>query len=204
MSFLNHKVEVIAFDTTELSSPSGTRNIPYGSEAYIRSVGTGSLSGIIWPNTTLNLIDSSNKDYIQSTPVAFILRASNSGFGISDIKPYIIDDSALEIPRQTFAIPSGFVQYTISGQWLPFCQLPSGAGTILRKNFITFPFQFPGAYRADGAGGLTGEQDSDVSQYVYMNLILPNGFPFGTYGILGSGLLRLGFLYSYFDYSYLF
>lgn len=204
MSFYNHKVEVIAFDTTELSSPSGTRNIPYGSEAYIKHLGIGANSGLLWPNTVLNLIDKSSKDYIESTPVAFILRASNSGFGVSDIKPYIIDDSALEIPRQTFALPSGYIQYTVSGHWLPFCQLPSGIGTRLQKNFISFPFHLPGAIRADGLGGVVGEQDSDVSQYIYMNLILPKGFPFGRFGVIGSGLLRLGMIYTYYNADYLF
>lgn len=204
MSFLNHKVEVIAFDTTEISSPSGTRHIPNGSEAYIKSLGTGQLSGLIWPNVVFNMIDQSNKDYIESTPVAFVLRASSSGFGISDIRPIIIDDSAIVIPARNIGYNPGFVQYTTSGQWLHNCLLPSGAGTRVEKSFPSFPFDTPSALRTDGFGGLTGEEDFNSSQFIYMNIILPKSFPFGTYGVLGSGTLRLGMLYSYFNTDYLF
>jgi hypothetical protein len=52
--------------------------------------------------------------------------------------------------------------------------------------------------RQDGSASLVGEDDINSSQFVYLNLILPFGFPVGNFGICGSGNLRFGLIFDYF------
>ena len=204
------------FDTREVADPSGYRHIANGSFAFNSVVASGcskytdgglpTSSGVLssgtlfFPGTRFDLTNIPTKDHIASTPVAVLLHLGTSGVGIGNLRFYLTEDTAITIPPQSVGLPPGFVQFAASGLWQPNCVLPSGAGTRLLRREVPSTANFS---RQDGIPVLVGEDDRNVSQYLYMNLILPIGFPIGTFGACGSGDLRFGVLYDYFFNSYI-
>jgi len=187
----HHGLEWIQFDTTEIADPSGARN---GTSAFAfqKIVGSGiCVSGLVFPTITINLSEG-YKDGHASTPVALIFRLNDisSGSGINDFHFYLSEDSALRGDNNQ---PFAFVQYATSGIWQPNGALPSGVGTKLTLNNITTS---PNVFRQDGALFMNGIGDSDVSQYIYLNVVVPDRQTLGTYGICGSGSLSFTLKYT--------
>ena len=215
MSLTPPIIQFFEFNTREVASPSGYRYLVNGSFAFNSVLASGcskyttrglpassgvATSGTLYfPGTKFDLTDN-DKDYLASRPVAVVVHLASSGVGIGNLRFFMSEDTAITIPAQSVGLPPGFVQYAVSGIWQPNCVLPSGAGTRLARGDIP---SFPNVSRQDGVPVLVGEDDRNVSQYIYMNLILPVGFPLGTYGICGSGNLRFGLAYDYFFNGYI-
>lgn len=193
-------IHIYQFDTSEIASPSGVRHIEEGSFAFVRRVGLGCLnyaglgtSGVMdFGDIGINLINPQSS--FTSEVVALIFRLAGSGVGISNMRLHLSDNSALTGPATDVGIPPAFVQMTNSGIWQPNAQLPSGAGTQLT---ISVPSQ--NVFRQDGKTFLVEAQDRDVSQFIYLNVVVPIDFPVGDFGICGSGLLRFNFVFDYWD-----
>lgn len=205
------EIRIFSYDTAEIASPSGTRNIAGGSFAFNYRVASGcQMPNPLLPNSTSgtllfeNLIfnateDNSNiSDHFESKVACITFNLASSGQAISDMRLFLRKDSALAASTW-YGLNSGFVQMSTSGVWAYNGILPSGAGTRLTTNY---PIQ-SNIFRQDGKNGLFGQDDQNSSQFVYMNVVLPNGFPVGTYGICGSGVLRFGFLFDYFNNDYI-
>jgi len=198
-------IQFIEFDTSEVANPSGNRHIIGGSQAFEQVIGSGcgqfsislplSSSGALnFENTKFNLLDSNVTDHAVSKVQCFAIRLASSGIAISNLKFYLTDDTVLTRPALDRGIQPGFIQYTVSGQWSPNPILPSGAGTILSTSI---PLSL-NINRADGIGGLLAEDDINTSQYVYLNAVIPWGFPFKDYGACGSGILKFALSFDYF------
>lgn len=180
------------FDTTEVADPSGSRHIEGGSFAFQKVVSSGiCVSGLAFPTVTIDLSAGVQDSYI-SRPVALIFRLNSvtSGSGINDFRFYLSKDTALRGDNNQ---PFAFVQMTASGIWQPNCSLPSGVGTKFNLNEIPAS---PNVLRQDGKLFINGTGDSQVSQYIYINVVVPSRYPLGTYGICGSGDLEFALKYK--------
>ena len=113
--------------------------------------------------------------------------------GIDKIRMYLSDDSAF---THNGDMPKPFLQYAVSGVWCYNCALPSGEGTQMVLNDIPANAN---VFRQDGKVFIHGVGDLDVSQYIYMNVIMPDHYPLHDYGVCGSGNLKICFLYDYAD-----
>jgi hypothetical protein len=58
-------------------------------------------------------------------------------------------------------------------------------------------------FRQDRTPGLVGEDDLNSSEFVYLNIVVPLGSPLGAYGVCGSGLLRLGLVFNYWNNDFI-
>ena len=180
------------FDTIELSNPSGERHIEGGSFAFEKAVASGTCaSGMSLPELIIEI--PGYQDNYVSRPIAMICRLSTieAGSGISGLKFYLTEDSALDGDGTE---PKAFIQMAVSGQWLPNCTMPSGANDRMHKN------AFPLVANVSGQAGqfeINGVTDYEVSQYIYLNVVIPSRSPIGDYGICGSGQLRFCLLYDY-------
>lgn len=207
-------VRIFEYDTDEIASPIGTRNVPGGSFAFVQMVASGTLkanplrpgstSGTLWfsnvqYNFTEDAIQDNSKDYITSKVSALLFNLGSAGSVISEMKLFISDDSALQAAAD-FGYDRGFVQIANSGTWHYKPTLPSGAGTRLTTSIPASP----NIFRADGQLALfTARPETNTSQFIYTNLILPKGHPFGTYGAYGSGRLSFGLIFSYWSNDYI-
>jgi hypothetical protein len=194
-------IHIYQFDTSEIASPSGNRHIEDGSFAFVRRVGLDCLtySGAGTSGTLgfgeINVDLTNPKSHSESDVIALVFRLASSGVGISDMRLYLTDNTALTEPAADVGVPSAFVQMATSGNiWAHNPLLPSGAGTQLTTSIPSTNIR-----RQDGKIYLTGLQDRDVSEFVYMNLVVPIGFPVGIFGVCGSGLLRFNLLFDYWD-----
>jgi hypothetical protein len=200
------EIRVFQWNTDEIASPVGTRHLPGGSFAYKQRVSLGcgafnsnkpgTTSGaLLFEGTRFDVVNGAAPSHDESIVAAITFNLANSGVGVSDLRLYLVDDTALVQPATDRGIDPAFVQITTSGTWLgPQPILPSGAGTRLTRSI---PFT-ANVRRQDGQIGLVGQDDVNSSQFVYMNLILPFGFPLGDFGICGSGALRFGLIFNYF------
>jgi len=202
-------IRVFEWDTDEIASPAGNRNIPGGSFAFKRIVSSGcstfdpaspaTTSGTLDFRTKFDLTGDSFASHLDSRPVAITFNLANSGVAISDMRLYLSDDSAFQGSSDQ-GLDRGFVQMAASGSnWFYDFRMPSGSAPRLP---LTIPSD-ANIRRQDGAGGLAGQDDLNSSEFVYLNVILPLGTPFGTYGACGSGLLRLSLVYNFWPNDFL-
>ena len=203
-------VRVFAWDVAEIASPVGLRHIPGGAPAFKYMVASGcstadaaspgSTSGtLIFEGTKFDLTDNTNlASHLESKVMALTINVANSGAAVSDMKLYLVDDSALRGSMDEGLDP-GIVQISTSQSWTQNITLPSGTATQLTS---TIP-SLPNVLRADGTAGLVAQDDQNSSEFIYLNLVLPLGSPFGTYGICGSGDLRFGLIFNYWSNSFL-
>ncbi len=205
MTFLNIPIiRFFEFDTSEISDPSGTRHIEGGSFAFKQRLalgckhysGTGTSGTLEFKGLRFN--SSSPKSHDISKVASIIISLGSSGVAISDMRLYLKDDSALNYSKDSGLDPA-FVQATFSGVWQPNCTLPSGAGIRLSK---VVPI-LPNIKRQDGGNALIKQDDDNVSQYIYCNIVAPWGGKLGSYGVCGSGALTLNLSFSYWDSMYL-
>lgn len=210
MSTISPLVRVFAWDVAEIASPVGNRTLPGGSFAFKYMVSSGcqtfsplnpgTTSGVLmFEGTKFDLTSQPFASHLASKPACITFNIANSGVGISDMSLFLIDDSALK-PGIWNHAGSGFVQiYQGGSSWFFNLTMPSGSHPVLTT---TIP-SFPNIKRQDGAPGLGGQDDLNSSEFVYLNLVLPLGFPFGEFGVCGSGLLRFGLTFNYWANDYL-
>jgi len=210
MSTISPIIRIFAWDTSEIASPVGNRNIPGGSFAFKYMVASGCMmadpsnpattSGtLLFEGTKFDLSNSTPAPYLASKAECITLNMGNSGVAISDMRLFLIDDSALK-PGIWHGAGPGFVQIASSGNvWTPHLSMPSGLFPRLTTTIPTMQ----NIRRQDGTSALAGQDDLNSSEFVYLNLVLPFGFPLGEYGVCGSGLLRFGIVFNYWNNDYL-
>jgi|SRR6185436_6178605 len=210
MSTISPLIRIFAWDVAEIASPVGNRNIPGGSFAFKYMVASGcqiadpmnpgTTSGtLIFEGTKFDLTSTPFPSHLASKPACITFNLANSGVGVSDMGLFLIDDTALK-PGIWNGCGPGFVQYAPSGNlWRYNLTLSSGS---VQRLTTTIP-STQNVHRQDGRPALVGQDDLNSSEFVYMNLILPFGFPFGGFGVCGSGLLRFGLVFNYFSNDYL-
>ena len=203
-------IRVFAWDTDELASPVGNRTTPGGSFAFMHIVASGcemadpndpaGTSGtLIFEEVRFDLTNLPLPSHVESKVAAITFNLAASGTAISDLRLYLVDDSAFQA-SQDEGLDRGFMQYAPSGSlWLPNLTLPSGS-------VARIPLTVPTASnvrRQDGAQALVGQDDQNSSEFVYLNIVLPLGTPLGAFGVCGSGLLRLGLLFNFWSNDFI-
>jgi len=191
-------IEIFEYDTTEIASPIGQRHTEGGAFAFIQRVsfgcktytGPGTSGTLMFRDVKFN--PASPVSHINSRVAAMTLRMATSGARLSDMKVFLSQGSALSGSRDVGLDPA-IIQYAASGIWQPHPIWPSG---ITNRLPSVVP-STPNLFRQDGDNKIDGQGDQDSSQFMYMNLIVPFGYPLGTYGVCGSGLLRIGIVYDY-------
>lgn len=203
-------VRIFAFDVSEALSPVGNRTVPGGTFAFKYMVASGcqtanplrpgSTSGtLIFEGTKFDITDNNPPSHLASKPACITFNMGNSGVAISDMKLFLIDDSALK-PGIWNHVGQAFMQFAPSGNyWFYNATMPSGAFQRLTTSIPTSR----NVSRQDGTAGLVGQDDLNSSEFVYLNLILPLGFPLGEFGVCGSGLLRFGLIFNYWNNEFL-
>lgn len=203
-------IRVFEWDTSEIASPIGNRHIPGGSFAFKQIVSSGcrtanpnnpaTTSGtLIFEDTTFDLTNLPLPSHLESKVTAITFNLAASGTAISDLRLYLVDDTAFQASRDQ-GLDAGFVQYVGSGAlWLINPLLPSGAVSRLSTAIPATQ----NVFRQDHNPGLVGEDDLNSSEFIYMNIVVPLGTPFGTYGVCGSGLLRFGLIFNYYNNDFI-
>jgi hypothetical protein len=203
-------IRVFEWDTAEVASPVGSRTTPGGSFAFKQIVASGcetanpnfpaSTSGtLIFEEVKFDLTNLPLPSHLASKVTAITFNLAASGTAISDLRLYLVDDSAFQA-SQDQGLDRGFMQYAPSGSlWLPNVVLPSGS---VQRLPTVIPV-LPNIRRQDGAQALIGEDDSNSSEFVYLNIVIPLGTPLGPFGVCGSGILRLGLVFNYWSNAYL-
>lgn len=180
-------VHLYEFDITK-ADPVNTRHIAGGSFAFVKELGSGTLADYMQFN---NFSDSGLEHQLSRTQV-FTFRTSTTGFFIDNLRFWAPDVSALSPGPSLF-------QYAVSGVWRAFADNAASGAT----DFVTVPTTLPASanfFVQDGGVTMSGVQDVDVSQYVYLSLVLDDNFPNGRYGAgdAGSfGRLELRVTYDY-------
>lgn len=203
-------IRVFEWETSEIASPVGTRHIPGGSFAFKQIVSSGCRSAdpnnpattsgtLLFENATFDLTSLPLPSHIASKVTAITFNLAASGTAISDLRLYLVDDTAFQASRDQ-GLDRGFVQYAPSGsRWLINPVFASGAVARLST---TVPAK-QNVFRQDRNPGLVGQDDLNSSEFVYMNIVVPLGTPFGTYGVCGSGLLRFGLIFNYWNNDFI-
>jgi len=203
-------VRIFEYDTAEVASPVGTRHIPGGSFAFKQrvalgcstasSANPGGTSGtIVFEGLKFEIVNGVPPDNKGSKITALTIGVGGTGSGISDLKLYLADDTGLTIPANSVGQDPAFLQFRASGTWQPNPVWGSGEGERLTTSIPANP----NVIRQDGAQVLISNDDQNASQFVYLNLVVPWGFPLGEYGICGSGIVRLGLLFNFYNNDYL-
>lgn len=210
MSTISPLIRVFAWDVGEIASPVGNRTNPGGAFAFKYMVASGcktadplnpaTTSGtLLFDGTKFDLTNLPLPSHLASSPECLTFNIANSGVGVSDMKLFLIDDSALKAGVWHNA-GSGLVQIRQgSNIWQHNLIMPSGSNPVLTTSIPSTP----NIRRQDGTAGLVGQDDLNSSEFIYLNLILPLGFPLGGFGVCGSGLLRFGLIFNYFSNDYL-
>jgi hypothetical protein len=210
MSTISPLVRVFAWDVAEIASPVGGRTMPGGQFAFKYMVASGCMTAdplnpattsgtLLFEGTKFDLTSLPLPPYLESKPACLTFNLANSGVAISDLKLFLIDDSALRV-GVWYGVGSGLVQVKQGGSnWLYNLTMPSGSNPVLTTSIPSLP----NVRRQDGTWALAGQSDSDSSEFIYLNLILPLGFPLGSFGVCGSGLLRFGLVFNYWSNDYL-
>lgn len=203
-------IRVFEWNTSEIASPVGNRTLPGGAFAFKKIVSSGcqtadpnnasATSGVLmFENTKFDLTSTPFQSELVSKVTAITFNLAASGTAISDLRLYLVDDSAFQA-SQDQGLDRAFMQYAPSGsQWLPNLTLPSGS---VEKIPFTVPAN-QNVFRQDGANALVGEDDQNSSEFVYLNIVVPLGTPFGSFGVCGSGILRLGLVFNYWNNDFI-
>jgi hypothetical protein len=210
MPTISPLIRVFAWDVAEISSPVGNRTNPGGSFAFKYMVASGCMTAdplnpattsgtLLFEGTKFDLTNLPLPSHLTSKPACITFNIANSGVGVSDMRLFLIDNSAMRVGVWHGA-GSGIVQIHQGGSsWLYNFTMPSGAYPALTTSIPSLP----NVRRQDGAPGLAGQDDLNSSEFVYLNLIIPLGFPLGNFGVCGSGLLRFGLTFNYWSNDYL-
>jgi hypothetical protein len=210
MSTISPLIRVFAWDVAEIASPVGSRTVPGGSFAFMHMVSSGCMTAdplnpattsgtLLFEGTKFDLTNLPLPSHLASKPACITFNIANSGVGVSDLRLFLIDNSAM-LAGVWHNAGSGIVQIHQGGNsWLYNFDMPSGSYPALTTSIPSLP----NVRRQDGAPGLAGQDDLNSSEFVYLNLIIPIGFPLGAFGVCGSGLLRFGLTFNYWSNDYL-
>ena len=153
----------------------------------------------IFGETKFDLTNPPLPSHLASKPSAITFNLAASGTAISDLKLYLVDDSAFQASRDA-GLDRAFMQYAPSGNlWRYNLSLPSGS--VQRMPTVVPTAQ--NVFRQDGGHALVGENDFNSSEFVYLNIVIPLGMQLGEYGVCGSGLLRLGLVFNFWSNDYI-
>jgi hypothetical protein len=202
-------IRFFEWDTAELASPIGQRNIIGGAFAFKQVIASGcqtwdpmnptTTSGTLtFADVKFNLVGGDLPSHKESKVTAMTINLGSSGVAISDLKLYLTEDSGL-LASKDVGLDPAFIQIATSGSWLPNPPFPSGLGTRLTT---TIPSS-PNVKRQDGNNALVAEDDLNSSEFIYMNVVVPLGHPLGTFGICGSGNIRMALMFDYWPNDYL-
>jgi len=203
-------IRVFEWDTAEVASPVGTRNLPGGSFAFKQIVSSGcatvdpsnpgTTSGtLVFQDTKFDLSNLPLPSHLASKVTAITFNLAASGTAISDLKLFVVDDSAFQGSADE-GLDRAFIQASPSGgNWLPLVEMPSGSVSRLPLIVPTVP----NVLRQDGGNALVGEDDQNSSEFVYLNIVIPLGTPLGTFGVCGSGILRLALVFNYWSNDFI-
>ena len=204
-------VRIFEYDTAEIASPVGTRHIPGGSFAFKQRVSLGCMTAssaspgttsgtLVFDNVKFEIINGETTDHVTSKVAALTIGVAGDNLsGVADLKLYLAEDTGLTIPAQSVGQDPAFIQFVASGAWLPGFTLASGQAPRLSTAIPAGP----NVFRQDGKYVLVKNDDQNASQFIYLNLVVPWGFPLGTYGVCGSGTVRLGLLFNFYNNDYL-
>jgi len=165
-------VQVYEFDITE-SSPEFTRHIAGGSPAYVKTLGSGSISDYLYFDTT-----AAKSGYSSYETKVLVFRVATTGNTVFNMRFYTPDSSAL-------SPGSSYYQYGVSGVWAAFERFAESGVVNMNEVPTTLPTS-QNLFRQNGEASLTGILDTDVSQYLYLNLCIDDTFPGGRFGSGGS------------------
>lgn len=197
-------IRIFEWDTGEIASPIGTRNIAGGSFAFKQMVASGCMmanplrpgttSGtLLFEETKFDLTTLPVPSHLASKPTAITFNLAASGTAISDLRLFLTDDSAFQA-SQDQGLDRAFMQYAPSGSiWRYNLSLPSGS---VARMPTTVPSR-QNVFRQDGTAGILEQDDLNSSEFVYLNIVIPLGTPLGSFGVCGSGLLRLALVFNY-------
>jgi hypothetical protein len=188
------EIRFASWKNSELADPIGTRHIVSGGFAFDKVVGVGCSNAMAFNNLRLNL--GAGDPFVGSdiTVINFCfpnfgdLQASGLS-AVTNMKLWLPAGSGTVLD-----LDGSHLQFQTSGVWTPNFNFPSGAGQTLSE---TVPDQF-NVRRIDGGSNITSFNDSNVSEWIYLRLFLDASFPVGTYGVCGSGLLRVRLSYDFY------
>jgi hypothetical protein len=152
------------------SSPAPVRHVAGGSEAYVKTLGSGVLANYLEFD---GFIEQVGGWYSAITKV-LIFRTSSENYRITNMRYYSPDQSAL-------SAGSSHLQFAVSGSWAAY---PHNA-TSGQVGMISVPSTIPvsqNLFQQNGSANLSGIIDANVSQYIYLSLILDDEYPSGRYG----------------------
>lgn len=188
------------YSVAETASPIGVRHIEGAGFAFVQVLALGCQT-YTGPGTSgtldfgpIEFNFAAPVSHIESDVKAVVMRMATSGFVIDNMRLYLTDDTGLRVARDAGLDPA-FIQMTTSGIWQPNALLPSGVGTRLTTSVPSAP----NVFRQDGGSRIDRNDDHDVSQFLYMNLVAPIGMPLGLFGVCGSGLVRVGLQFDYYE-----
>lgn len=188
------QIRFASWNNSELADPAGTRHLVSGAFAFDKVVGLGCSNAMAFNNLRLNAAGS--EPYASSNVAVVNFCFPNFG----DLQASGIDtitNFRLWLPNGSGTVldlPGSHLQFQASGVWAPNLTFPSGAG----QPFLgTVPSQF-NVRRIDGSPSIVSFNDANVSEWIYMRLFLDAEFPVGTYGVCGSGLLRIRLTYDFY------
>jgi hypothetical protein len=202
-------IRVFAWNVAEIASPVGNRHLPGGSFAFKYIIASGCQTAnpnqptvtsgtLLFEQVRFDLTQGSLPSHVASKPVAITFNLAASGTAISDMRLFLTDDSALKASVDEGLDPV-IVQFAPSGSnWRYNLEMPSG---IFSRLTTTIP-TFQNVFRQDNVNGLLGEDDSNSSEFIYLNVIVPLGHPLGSYGVCGSGLLRFGLVFNFYSNAF--
>lgn len=193
------------WDVQEIASPIGNRHSPGAATAFKQILTSGCVhstpgqalttSGVLaFEDLKFTITNGTSSSHLESRVAVLTVNLGASGTSVTNMKLYLIDDSALGASRDAGLDPS-FVQFTTSGAWLQNVLLPSGGGTIM-------PVGIPALAninRQDNTSSLHANDDFNSSEFIYMNLVVPFGTGLGEYGACGSGNLRFALSFDFYD-----
>ncbi len=183
----------------EFSDPSGQRHIENATFAFKQILASGCSGSVLLDGSTSGTLtfdgvtfENNNgfpSEVVSKTSV-FNINNVVSGLVINNMKVY----NNINTVNQFSNGEPVLLQYVTSGVWLPGLTMGSGS-------FSLMPTSVPdnqNLFRQDGNASLVAVNDDNVSQYIYMSLVVPFGHSLGLFGVCGSGLLQVSVIFDYF------
>lgn len=186
------EIQFSSWRNSELGDPNGTRHLVSGHFAYTKLVSTGCDDALVFPGLILNA--GENEPFAQSDVVVLNISVSNMGelnaSGLSTVynmRLWIPSGSVLDEPGSN-------LEFQTSPVWTPNLVFPSGGGQQFSREL---PSQF-NVRRINGQAELTSFNNDHVSEWIYMKMFLDADFPIGTFGVCGSGTLRVRLTFDFY------
>jgi hypothetical protein len=179
-------VEWIQQDPTV--DPSGSRHLKSGGAGFVKLLGTA--AGQELDFGTVNITGSGA---VSDTRLVYArVDSFGDASGVFNMKFFLTSTSAFNLGVYRF-LESKQLHFVPSLTLDPAAQDTSVVvpGTTNLLGTIQFP-QFQ-----SGAPWVSGVQDIDVTQYIYLALELQSDVPVGTYGGAGAGSFRYRLLYDF-------